>query len=634
MTQAGRSLWRTLLDSEGDESAAPDDATIAGYRSARIRSIADRVPLMSLLFVFFIGSASLIEAWFFSARRHVLLLVCSVELIVCTLQVVSARRRPGAAWPITIAATAVLIGCMSWYFALTHGSSEMHAIGLTLFLAGTAVVYPWGAPGQSCASVAAVVAFALALASSTVPSLPVVYGLFSLATAALLTTLGAHLLDQHRWLAFRHDAELRRANELQRQEVEFSTALLNLTQALNAALHDPRATAEQLTTQFHQALGVDFAGTYLLDETRNVFRLIALSGGGQPDDLIDEIRAVELVRGAFPLHAVLEREGVVEITDRDTQDLVPRALLERWRIRSIMFATIASGRHLIGAIVGGYSERRGPFSATQHRLLRGFAQHAAAALENARLMEAAREANQMKSEFVATVSHELRTPLNVVLGYADLLIDRTLGDLNAEQHDALTRLRARSLHLLDLIQDILDINRLESGRVPLTIEDFTIGEVLRSVQNAVPAAWRLSGVALDFDSTHDHIVLRSDRAKVEMIVRNLVHNALKYTERGCVSIAVTSRPATRALELVVRDTGPGIPENELPRIFEMFHQINGQVRPLQNGGVGLGLYIVRRLIEALGGTVTVHSEIGRGSEFVVSLPLEPTPAVTLREAGE
>ncbi len=416
--------------------------------------------------------------------------------------------------------------------------------------------------------------------------------------------------------------------------MEFSTALLNLTQALNAALHDPRATAEQLTTQFHQALGVDFAGTYLLDETRNVFRLIALSGGGQPDDLIDEIRAVELVRGAFPLHAVLEREGVVEITDRDTQDLVPRALLERWRIRSIMFATIASGRHLIGAIVGGYSERRGPFSATQHRLLRGFAQHAAAALENARLMEAAREANQMKSEFVATVSHELRTPLNVVLGYADLLIDRTLGDLNAEQHDALTRLRARSLHLLDLIQDILDINRLESGRVPLTIEDFTIGEVLRSVQNAVPAAWRLSGVALDFDSTHDHIVLRSDRAKVEMIVRNLVHNALKYTERGCVSIAVTSRPATRALELVVRDTGPGIPENELPRIFEMFHQINGQARPLQSGGVGLGLYIVRRLIEALGGTVTVHSEIGRGSEFVVSLPLEPTPGVTLREAGE
>jgi signal transduction histidine kinase len=119
-----------------------------------------------------------------------------------------------------------------------------------------------------------------------------------------------------------------------------------------------------------------------------------------------------------------------------------------------------------------------------------------------------------------------------------------------------------------------------------------------------------------------------------MAVRNLVHNALKYTERGAVEVSVVPRPAAGAMEFVVRDTGAGITPDELPRIFDMFRQGNGGNRPIEGGGVGLGLYIVRRLIEALGGTVTAQSELGRGSQFIVSLPLEPAPTIALRQLAD
>jgi signal transduction histidine kinase len=628
MAQTGAALWRQLFDA-GDISAATRDRETAGeYQTATSRLLAQRVPLASALFAFFVGNASLLEWWYYPARRPVLIAVCAAEALVCVLHVWIVRVRPALVWPATILASVALAACISTYFAVTGGNAEMHAIGLTLFLAGLAVVYPWGARGQVLAGAGIAFGYAAALVAGANAHLPMAYGLFALITAATLMTLGAQLLEQHRWLAFRHAAELRRVNELQRQEADFSRALLDLTEALNVALHDPRETARQLTNHVRDTLGVEFASTYLLDDARQVFRMVAISG--PYPDLIDEIQAVEIERGTFPLHAALERDGLVEIVDREAQELVPTPLLERWRVRSLLVATIARGPHLIGTLMGGYAERRGPFTPMQHRLLKGMAQHAAVALENARLMETAREANRIKSEFVATMSHELRTPLNVILGYTDLLVEGAMGDLSAEQDDALRRVRTRSLHLLDLIQDTLDLNRLESGQVPLTIEDFSVGEVLQSVRSNVPMGWRRPGVRLDWDSAQDHIVLRSDRAKVEMIVRNLVHNALKYTERGAVSVSVTNQPTTGAVEFNVTDTGPGIPPEEIPRIFEMFQQANG-TSYRREGGVGLGLYIVRRLIEALGGTVSVESEVGHGSRFTVSLPLRPVPGLSLHE---
>ncbi|HUI27803.1 MAG TPA: GAF domain-containing sensor histidine kinase [Candidatus Kryptonia bacterium] len=633
MAQEGVSPWRQLFATAGEMPAASAGDPLAdAYREATSRLIAQRAPLIAILFLFFIGNGSLLEAWFFPERLRALIAVCTIETIVCIVHVAVVRRRPEWAWPAAASACTALMVCMSCYFAVSRGSAEMLAIGLTLFLTGTVVVFPWRARGQAVASAGGLIAYTLAMAGGLDPAIPGVYGVFTLVTAGLITTLGAHLFDQHRWVAFSHAAELRRAHDRQRQETEVSNALLNLTEVLNETLSDPRATAEQLNEHARTTLGFDWCTTYLLDEARQVFRAIAVAG--PKAELFDEIRAVEIPKGSWRIYELLQHEGVFEIVDRQTQDVIPPDLLARWHARSMLACSIARGTHVVGVLVGGYSNRPGPFSAMQRRLLQGIAQHAAVALENARLMETAREANRIKSEFVATVSHELRTPLNVILGYTDLLLEEALGALSMEQSDALTRLRTRSMHLLDLIQETLDLNRLESGRIPLTIEDFSVGELLQSVRTNIPATWRRAAVQLEWDSSHDHLVLRSDRGKVEMVVRNLVHNALKYTEHGVVAVGVAAQPVIGAIEFSVRDTGPGIPETDLPKIFEMFQQVNGTLRRLESSGVGLGLYIVRRLLEVLGGSVSVTSRIGHGSCFTVSLPIRPAPGLSPSESAE
>ena len=633
MDQPGVTTWRQLLDPGADiPVAGAGDPLADAYEQATRRLITQRAPLIASLFFFFIGNGSLLEAWFYPERVTHLLTVCAVEGAVCILHVMLARRRPEWVWVNAQATCSALVACMATYFAVSHANAELLAVALTLFLTGTVVVFPWRARGQAAISAATVVVFVLALANGARASIPVSYAVFTVLTAGTLTTLGAFLFDRHRWTAFRHAAELVRANERQSQEADLSNALLKLTEVLNEQLSDPRATAERLNEHARSVLGFEWCTTYLFDESREVFRAVAVSG--LRADLSDEIRAVEIPRAGFRTPDRLRRDGVIEVVGTPPDDFPFGPLMERWHARSLLACSIVRGNQVIAVLAGGYSERARPFSGMQRRLLQGIARHAAVALDNARLIDTAREANRIKSEFVATVSHELRTPLNVILGYTDLLLEHALGELSPEQHDALTRLRTRSLHLLDLIQDTLDLNRLESGRIPLTIEDFSVGELLHSLRSNVPAAWRHPGVRLEWDASQDHLVLRSDRAKVEMIVRNLIHNALKYTEHGVVAVGVSSQPATGAVEFSVRDTGAGIPESDLPKVFEMFQQVNGSAYRIESTGVGLGLYIVRRLIEVLGGTVRATSKVGEGSCFTVSLPLQPAPGLLPNEPEE
>ena len=240
--------------------------------------------------------------------------------------------------------------------------------------------------------------------------------------------------------------------------------------------------------------------------------------------------------------------------------------------------------------------------------------------ENARLTEEARHANRLKSEFVATVSHELRAPLSVIVGYTDLLLDDTCAAEADEQREMLQRIREQSMQLNDLIQAMLDLNRLETQRLPLTISPFTLGDLIGTVRSTVSPQWRRDGVALDWDVRDASAVLRSDRAKVAMILRNLIHNALKYTEVGCVTIVAELSPSDRRVVFTVADTGPGIAAEDQALIFEMFRQ--GRNSPARGGGVGLGLHIVKRFAEVLGGQVSVDSQPGSGARFVVSLPIE------------
>ncbi len=261
--------------------------------------------------------------------------------------------------------------------------------------------------------------------------------------------------------------------------------------------------------------------------------------------------------------------------------------------------------------------------------------HAAMTMLGARLLDSYRfaafseaaesaRANAAKSEFLATVSHELRTPLNIIVGYTDLLLEGAFPSAE-EQADALRRVREQSHQLLDLIQAMLDLNRLEAGGISLVIETFAVADLLEGLRQNLPANWCKAGVQLHWAVADPAIQLHSDRGKIELVLRNLIHNALKYTERGAVSVTVEHQAARGGVVFAVADTGQGIAPEDLTRIFDMFGQ--GSQGPPRGGGVGLGLYIVSRLTAALGGEIAVTSRLGAGSRFTLSLPLVATAAV-------
>src|SRR5581483_6139952 len=240
------------------------------------------------------------------------------------------------------------------------------------------------------------------------------------------------------------------------------------------------------------------------------------------------------------------------------------------------------------------------------------------ALRNAHLLDEAREASALKSEFLATMAHELRTPLNVMLGYLEMPLDEDIGSLTDGQTDALRRTRQQSLALLEMITALLDLNRFEAGRLPVQRAPVPIGGLLHEVMQQVPETWRRPEVELRLDVAPLLPALETDAGKLKTVVRNLLHNALKFTERGHVTLAgdVT---ASGDLVITVTDTGRGIPADALGDIFEMFHQVPGT----GGGGVGLGLHIVRRFVDVLGGRVEVKSTLGKGSTFTITFPTEP-----------
>ncbi len=233
-------------------------------------------------------------------------------------------------------------------------------------------------------------------------------------------------------------------------------------------------------------------------------------------------------------------------------------------------------------------------------------------------MEETRGANRLKSEFVATVAHELRTPLGIILGYAEVLLDGFAP--GTEQYDMLQRMAEQARGVTQLIQALLDVQRLEERRLPITRSAFTIGELMADLRGNLPPSWHHDGVVLRWEVPDAHIEIQSDRGKLEMILRNLLHNVLKYTHAGSVTVSCQARLNEGRVLFAVADTGPGIAPAEQALIFEMFRQGGG--RAPGQGGVGLGLYIVKRLTEALGGQVSVDSCAGAGACFTVCLPLQ------------
>jgi len=229
------------------------------------------------------------------------------------------------------------------------------------------------------------------------------------------------------------------------------------------------------------------------------------------------------------------------------------------------------------------------------------------------------QASAMKSQFLANVSHELRTPLNAILGYTSMLIQGVPGDATAAQKKSLSRIDSNGRHLLTVINEILDITRIEAGKMPLHVTAFRVSELINEVMSELEPIVARSRLRVSTEVSPRIPVLRTDRQKVKQIVLNLLSNALKFTHEGAVKVSATHNPRRKEISIAVSDTGIGIAPENHDKVFEDFRQVdNSPTRAY--GGTGLGLSICKRLAAMLDGRITLDSELGHGSVFSLQLP--------------
>lgn len=235
-------------------------------------------------------------------------------------------------------------------------------------------------------------------------------------------------------------------------------------------------------------------------------------------------------------------------------------------------------------------------------------------------------ASRAKSDFLARMSHELRTPLAAIMGYGELLTDGITGPVNEEQKRQLQRIRSSANHLLSIIDEILTLARVEAGKEKAEIEKVNIGDLMESVASMSEPLVSAKGLTFDLAVMPSEIVMHTDPVKLRQVLLNLISNAVKYTDKGTVSVVAMQQDG--AVDFLVEDTGVGVSEDHLEKIFEPFWQVEATTTR-RAGGTGLGLAVTRQFVDLLGGTIEVKSSLGDGSTFRVSLPASPD-----RSAGD
>ena len=415
--------------------------------------------------------------------------------------------------------------------------------------------------------------------------------------------------------------ELSRRTEELRDEAAVAAALARVGGELISSLDRP-VLLERVCQLATEVLGADSGHTLLHRVEEGLY--VTVAAHGLPAEASEMLRLLEVPQERLrPLLEPLAGEGVVEVAQ--SSDLLPDESAGHHAL-----IALRRGPTLIGLLVVNW--RAQPvLTACQRRIARGIGHLASMALANAQLVHELEAANQLKSDFVASMSHELRTPLNLIIGYGDLLLDGTFGVPTAAQSDTLKRMARSSRELLDLVEATLDLSRLEARRMPLELRDIDLRELFDEL-GLESRAWRLHpGVELTWDVASGAPRLTTDPIKLRMVLKNLVGNAVKFTQRG--RIVVTARPGLGAVEITVQDSGIGIAPEAQSLIFEPFRQADRTVHS-RFGGAGLGLYIVRRLLEAVGGTIGLESEVDVGTTFRVVLPLRPYRGESSRSGAE
>lgn len=408
--------------------------------------------------------------------------------------------------------------------------------------------------------------------------------------------------------------ERKRAEAAHQQEAQVTAALARVGRELIATL-EPSAMLHRLCQLACEVLECDASYTFLYDASRHTYTVMA-GYGGTPEQGV-AMKVLSLPQSALrPLVRRFAHEDVIQLHEQEYADIAP--LLSPVRPATVLCMALRRGEQVIGVQTASYHARQHRYPLLQKRIAGGVAQLASLALENARLLEEAERANRLKSDFLATMSHELRTPLNIILGYNELLLEGDFGRLTAEQVECLRRVGKSAEQLLALINTILDVSRLETDRLGVEVSAVDINELLEEIR-AETASWgrEKPQVRVVWRIAKRLPPVLTDRAKLKVIIAHVFSNALKFTDQGRVTVTVSARDG--GIVIRVTDTGVGIAPDTLPLIFEMFRQ-GENVLTRRHGGVGIGLYVVRRLLTLLGGTISVQSEVGRGSTFCLWVP--------------
>ena len=294
-------------------------------------------------------------------------------------------------------------------------------------------------------------------------------------------------------------------------------------------------------------------------------------------------------------------------------------------VKSAIFAPMLWEGRGIGVIFVG-RDFTGPFSEKEIALLRTFADQAAIAIQNARLFREIQEksaqlevANKHKSDFLANMSHELRTPLNAIIGFSEVLSERMFGELNEKQADYMKDIHESGKHLLSLINDILDLSKIEAGRMDLEISSFDLPTALSNAMTLVRERAQRHGIQLGLKLDKRLGEFNADERKFKQIVLNLPSNAVKFTQDGG-RVDVSAKSFDGKIEIAVRDTGIGIAPADHAAVFEEFKQV-GRDYTRKAEGTGLGLALTKRFVELHGGEIRLESAPGKGSTFTFTLPV-------------
>jgi signal transduction histidine kinase len=303
-------------------------------------------------------------------------------------------------------------------------------------------------------------------------------------------------------------------------------------------------------------------------------------------------------------------------------------LARQHKFRAALAAPMLREASAIGSILLR-KEETGAFTPRQIELLETFAAQAVIAIENVRLFTEIQEksrqlevASQHKSQFLANMSHELRTPLNAIIGYTEMMADGLYGEVGDKAQGVLERVQNNGRHLLGLINDVLDLSKIEAGQLTLTVEQYSVADMVATVLSATESLARAKGLKLESAVPPGLPTGSGDARRLTQVLLNLVGNAIKFTDQG--SIEVRARQADDRFELSVVDTGFGIAPADQARIFDEFQQVDN-TSTRKKGGTGLGLSISRKIVELHGGRITVESEMGKGSIFKVTVPINVAP---------